>query len=72
MGNQLCGVNPALLEDAWSSFDAEAVAGVVGKSISFSATYIGTSGASSMPGYWVVASLDTPNTFHVFLIEPGE
>jgi hypothetical protein len=72
MGNQLCGVNPALLEDAWSSFDAESVANMVGRSIAFSATYVGTSGASSIPGYWAVRSLENPNTFHVFLIEPGK
>lgn len=72
MGNKLCGVDPANLEDAWASFDAEAVAEVVGKSVSFGAVYVGTSGASSMAGYWVVPSLQYPNTFHVFMIEPGE
>ena len=71
-GNKLCGVEPSKLADAWASFDGVAVAGAVGKSIAFRATYVGMSGASSLPGYWVVASLQYPDTFHVFLIEPGE
>jgi hypothetical protein len=72
MGNKLCGVDPAKLGDAWASFDAEAVAAVVGKSVSFGAAYVGTSAASSLPAYWVVPSLQYPNTFHVFTINVGE
>jgi hypothetical protein len=68
MGNQLCGVPLSDVADAWASFDGVAVAGVVGQSVGFRVDYVGTTGATSLPGYWVVPSQNYAGTSHVFTI----
>jgi hypothetical protein len=67
-GNQLCGVPISDVTDAWASFDGVAVAGVVGQSVGFRVDYVGTTGATSLPGYWVVPSQNYAGTSHVFTI----
>lgn len=71
MGSKSCGADPAMLGDAWASFDGSGFAKAVDVSRSFRVDYLGTSTASSIPGYWVVRSLGQPGTFHVFVIRLG-
>lgn len=67
-GNKICGVPISDVADAWASFDGVAVAGVVGQSVGFRVDYVGTTGATSLPGYWVVPSQHYAGTSHVFTI----
>jgi len=70
-GNKICGPQPELMNDAWASFDGANVSQAVGSALAFRASYVGTSGSSTLPGYWVVASKQEPSIFHVFKIDVG-